>query len=215
MYTQEKLPRTVSTPYLRVACMLLATLATATLGAAASADTGRSMSRRQAGRHEHGTSTLNVAIDGNTLAIELSGPAANFIGFEHAPHTAEQTTRLASALTALKEGERLFSTPSGAECRSIKADVTPPTFPADGTAENDDEDDHAAGHEQHHEGEQHAEMAATWDFHCSQPKLLNTITVKVFTAFPGTEKLETSLIGPGGQAGQVLTADQAVIRVSR
>ena len=215
MYTQEKLPRTVSAPHLRAAWMLLATLATATLGAAASADTGKSMNRRQAGRHEHGTSTLNIALDGNTLAIELSGPAANFIGFEHAPRTAAQTARLTSVLATLKQGAPLFVTPAAAGCESTRANVTPPNFPAAGAAENDDEDDHAAGHEQHHEGEQHAEMAATWDFHCSQPKLLNTITVKVFTAFPGTEKLETSLIGPGGQAGQVLTADQAVIRVSR
>ena len=176
MHTQEKLPGTVSTPHLRVACMLLATLATATLSAAAPADTGKSMSRRQAGRHEHGTSTLNVAIDGNALTIELSGPAANFIGFEHVPRTAEQTARLTSVLATLKEGAPLFVTPAAASCQSTRADVTPPNFPAAGAAENDDEDDHAAGHEQHHDGEQHAEMAATWDFHCSQPKLLNTIT---------------------------------------
>lgn len=37
------------------------------------------------GSHEHGAVTLGIAIDGQTIELELEGPAESFLGFEHAP----------------------------------------------------------------------------------------------------------------------------------
>ena len=33
--------------------------------------------------HEHGVASLNVALDGQTLEIQLQSPAMNLVGFEH------------------------------------------------------------------------------------------------------------------------------------
>ena len=35
------------------------------------------------GKHEHGVASLNVALDGQTLEIQLQSPAMNLVGFEH------------------------------------------------------------------------------------------------------------------------------------
>ena len=39
------------------------------------------------GAHEHGVAQLNVALDGNTLEIELESPAMNLVGFEPVSYT--------------------------------------------------------------------------------------------------------------------------------
>ena len=44
--------------------------------------------RRQGEVHVHGLGTLNLVLEGETLVVELDGPAANFVGFERAPRTA-------------------------------------------------------------------------------------------------------------------------------
>ena len=180
----------------------------------ADAGTDSSTERRQAGKHEHGTSTLDVALEGDVLAIELAGPADNFIGFEHAPHTPAQTARLADAVATLKQGPRLFVVPVGAGCQGTRAEVTPPKFPAPDSSKPDGDDDDA-DHGHHDEGGQHADMSASWEFRCKQPAQLKSITVTVFDAFPGTEKLLTSVIGPAGQAGLTLTKGNPVIHLDR
>ena len=45
---------------------------------------------RQLGSHEHGAAILNVAIADESLSIEYRTPAANIVGFEHAPSTEAQ-----------------------------------------------------------------------------------------------------------------------------
>ena len=41
--------------------------------------------KRQLDSHEHGVSTLKIAIEGKELNMELESPANDIIGFEHAP----------------------------------------------------------------------------------------------------------------------------------
>ena len=35
------------------------------------------------GAHEHGAGSLDVALDGQTLELDLDGPSMNLVGFEH------------------------------------------------------------------------------------------------------------------------------------
>ena len=41
----------------------------------------------QLGAHVHGKVVVNLALEGNTLRVELDAPAINVVGFEHAPRT--------------------------------------------------------------------------------------------------------------------------------
>ncbi len=44
--------------------------------------------------HVHGVAELSLAYEGNMLSVELVGPADGFLGFEHAPKTAEEKKKL-------------------------------------------------------------------------------------------------------------------------
>ena len=58
-----------------------------------------SQTTRQHDSHAHGIGELNIVLEGNELAIELISPAANIVGFEHAPSNDEQKAALAQAGT--------------------------------------------------------------------------------------------------------------------
>ena len=73
--------------------------------------------------HVHGVSRLNIAIEGNTVEMELLSPGANIVGFEHKAESAEDKALVARAAAVLHDGEKLFAFPSGAECRLQTAKV--------------------------------------------------------------------------------------------
>jgi hypothetical protein len=138
---------------------------------------------RSAGRHEHGTSRLDIAVDGNDLAIDLDGPAANLLGFEHLPATPEQKAVLAKVVNSLSAGNTLFLTPPGADCRMVSSAVSPPAF---GT-------------------EDHLDLEASWEFRCGNPAALQWVDAQLLARFPGVAKLATRIVTPAGRKVVVLT----------
>ena len=176
--------------------------------------------------HVHGVSRLNIAIEGNTVEMELLSPGANIVGFEHKAESAEDKALIARAAAVLHDGEKLFAFPSGAECRLQTAEVESALIEEDHgehdqheTRKNDGHaGEHADEHTEEHAGEhsdehtdehaedaEHAEFHARYHFQCAQPGRLEHIHVKLFEHFPGTSELEVQMISPSGQGAHELT----------
>jgi Protein of unknown function (DUF2796) len=151
---------------------------------------------REHGPHVHGVAELNVALDGNVLWIELSSPAVNLVGFEHAPQDAEQKAAVRQATENLQDGARVFGTSPDAGCELTEAKVTTDIEPAG--AEHHDDAEHA--------GEAHSEFQASYRFDCAAPDALTQLEVRLFELFPRTEEVEARVIGRAGQTAAELTA---------
>jgi len=176
--------------------------------------------RRQSAAHVHGLSTLNLVMEGSLLALELSGPAVNFIGFEHAPRTEQQHATLATALARLESPESLFSLPAAAGCVLRQTDVHAADFSAAATAshsehQHDHQHGHAHDHEHDHEHAEssHADLGASWEFECANPAGLRNIEVQLFSSFPLTEELQANLITPALQTRQLLGPGRTTLRL--
>src|SRR5688572_20559368 len=91
------------------------------MGVAASATTAQDF--EQQGVHEHGRVTLNIAVEENTLAVELEAPALNVVGFEHEPGTDEQRKIVSDMVVLLQSGQGLFGVPRSAGCKLAESDV--------------------------------------------------------------------------------------------
>jgi hypothetical protein len=157
---------------------------------------------REHGPHEHGVAELNVALDGDVLWLELSSPAMNIVGFEHAPSSPEQKAAVDTATETLKDGARLFVTSSEAGCELTEAKVTTDVEHPEG--DHDDAAEHGEAGE--HEGEVHSEFQASYRFECAAPDALRQIEVRLFDLFPGTEEIEAQVISGSGQTAAELTA---------
>lgn len=187
---------------LRAALLLTCTLAA--LPAAAE--------RREHGSHVHGTSYMDVVLDDKMLAIDLNSPAANLLGFEHAPRDKTEEAVLAQAVTRLRDADAIFTLPQAARCKIEAVEVKSALL----------EHEHDEAHEVHshhdgdkHEGEKmpaHTDMMVSYRFHCAKPGAIDGITANLFKLFPATEEIEVQHITPNGQGAAELTADAPRLR---
>ena len=103
---------------------------------------------RQHAPHEHGHGTLNLAIDGKKMVLQLTAPSQDIVGFEHAATTPSQQEAVHHARTALSSPADLFTLSAAAECafqhQSIRIGNNPAPM-------SDEEGKHGEHHEEHGE----------------------------------------------------------------
>lgn len=169
--------------------------------------------------HVHGEGRLNIVRHDKELHIELISPAANIVGFEHAPTSEAEHAKLDAALARLKDGASLFGLPTAAGCKVHEARVSTPL------AEEAQHDDH--GHDKHdhnehdhdkhdhdkhdEDGETHADITAEYHIECAQPAALSQLRVELFEAFPSFHHIEAQIVGGDRQRAVELTPAGHVI----
>ncbi|ANF25692.1 DUF2796 domain-containing protein [Stutzerimonas stutzeri] len=157
--------------------------------------------------HEHGAAELDAALDGSTLEIELRSPAMNLVGFEHAPSSEADTRKIGDARKQLEQPNSLFGLPAAAGCTLVDTELESPLFEGE-AHDHGEEHEHEHEHDEDHES-QHSEIHAHYRFDCATPQALQALDLQgLFKAFPGTQKIQAQLIGPKGQRGAQLDADQ-------
>jgi hypothetical protein len=158
--------------------------------------------RRELGAHEHGHSTLAIAVEGTRVAMELAAPGADIVGFEHTASTDEQKAAIEQAKAALADPLALFAPPAAAGCRVATAAVELET----GEHHRDEHAEGAAhGEAAHAEGEGHAEFHAEYTLDCADPVELGSITFAFFERFPGAEEVAVTLLTDRGQTSYEVT----------
>ena len=185
---------------------------------------------RQHGSHVHGIAALNLALEGQEVHIELDSPAANIVGFEHAPSSEDDHAALDKAVATLKDGDRLFKFNDDAGCRMETAKVASELLDEEHQAhteektgedaheekEGHEHEEHAGddAHEGEHagEGETHSDIEATYHFECNAPGKLTQLTVELFEAFPGMEELKVQYVIESKQGAAELTPTDHVVK---
>ncbi len=179
---------------------------------------------RQHGSHVHGIAALNLALEGREVQIELDSPAANIVGFEHAPSSEADHAALDKAVAMLEDGDRLFKFNDNAGCRMETAKVASELLDEEHeghaeekTGEHAHEAKERHDHEDHEgegegEGETHSEIEATYHFECNAPGKLTQLTIELFEAFPGMEKLKVQYVIESEQGAAELTATDHTVK---
>ena len=181
--------------------------------------------KRQHDAHVHGIAGLNLALEGEEVHVELDSPAANIVGFEHAPSSEADHAALDKAVATLKNGDRLFKFNSEAGCRMEKAEITSALLDDEHddhgheTKEAHEHDEHKHekhGHEEHghdkheeHAGEVHSDIDAEYHFECEQP---GKLTVELFEAFSGMEEINVQYVIESKQGAAELTPANHVVK---
>ncbi|MFZ5964243.1 zinc uptake protein ZrgA [Thalassococcus sp. BH17M4-6] len=190
---------------------------------------------RELGAHEHGVSTLNIAMDGGEVAMELRAPGADIVGFEYAAKTEEDRAAIDSALAQLKAPLDLFVVPADAGCKATEASAEIETEEGHEEHAHDDHaekhhgdegqahDDHAAehhgdeghAHEEHHQMHTagHTEFDADYALSCDTPGALTEITFAFFDTFPNAQEVEVQLVTSTGAQAFEVTRDAPVLNL--
>ena len=139
----------------------------------------------QHGAHEHGKLTLNVALEADTLTVELDSPAMNILGFEHAPRTADEKRAVEAAHTFLKAGSGMFGVPPAARCSLAGVSLTLPEW--------------------HEEGD-HADYRARYTFTCTASKSLQWIEFWLLERFKNVTEARVNIVSASGQRSETVAS---------
>ncbi|HJU30553.1 MAG TPA: DUF2796 domain-containing protein [Hyphomicrobiaceae bacterium] len=145
--------------------------------------------RREMGAHEHGRGTLNIALEGTRVSLELEVPAADIVGFERAARTRKEKAAVEKATAQLSAPLSLFAFPAAAACRVAEAKVE---FGAG-------EPSHAGAGKADAHGEGHSEVQARYVLDCTGPANITGIEFGYFRTFAGAQKLDVNVVTGKGQ----------------
>jgi hypothetical protein len=160
--------------------------------------------RREAGPHQHGHGTLNIAIEGSRVSMELEVPGSDIVGFEYAAKTKIQREVMAKAKSQLGAPLSLFRLPANAGCAVKAATVT---------IESGGKDDaKKAGHK--HDDNDHSQFHAEYTLECGTIANLTSIEFPYFSLFKSAEELDVTVITPKGQTKLEVTRDKPRLELS-
>jgi hypothetical protein len=152
------------------------------------------------GAHEHGAVKLDVAVEGDTLAIELEVPLDNLLGFERAPRSQAERKAAADVLARLRNPGELFTADAAAQCTPGEAQVHAPVLEPGAPAAGPDG---------------HADLEASYTFRCAQPQHLRTLDVGLFEAYRRIRRIDVQVAGPKGQSKVTLKRPARVVKLAR
>lgn len=145
--------------------------------------------------HVHGHATLDVAVDGAEVTIELDTPADNLLGFERAPRSAADKQQAGKVLAQLGQPAQLFRLNPEAQCSATTPAIEAPLLigrPVSG---------------------EHNDIAASYIYRCAKPAALARLDVLLFEVFPRLQQIKLQLAGPAGQRGMALKKGQRSVKL--
>jgi hypothetical protein len=180
---------------------------------------------RQLDAHEHGVGALNIAIDGNTVAMEFHAPGADIVGFEYEAQSDADLAAIDAAIEQLEAPLSLFALPADAACSLTDAHAALEgeeghAHDEDGH-EDHDKDEHAdhdhdhdkehEEHEEHADEDGHTEFHAEYALNCENPDALTEVTFAYFETFPNALEVEVQVITESGAQSFEVERDAPVL----
>ncbi|WP_330925560.1 DUF2796 domain-containing protein [Candidatus Sororendozoicomonas aggregata] len=160
--------------------------------------------------HVHGHGELNLAIDNQTLYLELSVPAHDIVGFESIKTDQQQAT-LDDALKQL-ETPGLWTLPEAAACGMVSARAIAGHEQHDHEKHNHSHDhdahEHNHDHDAHQQNGNHMDISATYIYQCTHPKAINQLGTTLFDQFERSETIKVQALTDQGQQSGTLSRKQ-------
>lgn len=180
------------------------------------------------GAHVHGAGTLEIAIDGAMVQINLHSPLDNLLGFEHAPGNEKERQAARAMALRLHQGGTLFILTPEARCRLETTRLESPVL-APGLLMAISDSDKSTDNGDGRKGDAskaallapaallpstgvHGEIEAAWQFRCALPQALQGLDVRLFPAFPGLRRLDAAVAGPKGQSSAKLSPESTRLK---
>ena len=182
---------------------------------------------RQLDAHEHGVGQLNIAFDGQQIAMELHVPGADIVGFEYVAESAQDRAVVDTAVATLANPLKLFALTDAAGCSVVQAAAGLESEVEHDEHEGEHGEEHANkehAHEEHaeeghakEEHEDHANEAGHTEFHaeylltCADPSAIVDINFFYFKSFLNALEVEVQIITATGATSFEVERDTPIL----
>jgi len=178
-------------------------LAVLILAISSTASSAESPSTHVLEAHVHGTATLKVAVDADTITMNFSSPLDNLLGFEHKPRNEAEVEQVQNMIKQFYK-PNLFLPTKDAQCKLRSVDL-------DSLVIKKKKQAATTTQHSHHEEAGHADLDAEMVYQCNRVKRLRDLQVNVFTVFPNLHKLSVEIVSDRGQTAATITPDKPQI----
>ena len=176
---------------------------------------------RELDAHKHGVGTLNIAIDGTTVAMAFEAPGADIVGFEYAAESGADLAAIDAAVSTLGAPLDLFVMSDAANCSLVDAQAA--LEGEDGHDDHDEEDHNELaeegsddrGDDDHADEAVHTEFHAKYTLTCDKPDALTEIKFTYFDAFPNAKEVEVQIITTSDAQAFEVRRDAPVLDLGR
>jgi len=158
--------------------------------------------------HVHGVATVDVALDGRRLEIDVDSPLDNLVGFEHAPRSGKEREAIDRMVASFGRPETLFAPTAAAACAVKSVQLASPVIDASLLAAHGVT---ALPPAQLHEEAGHADLDAAIVFDCARPESLERLEVRMFAAFARVVRIDAQVVTSERQFAARLTASANAI----
>ncbi len=168
--------------------------------------------------HVHGVSTLELAVEGSVIEMNLHAPGMDIVGFEYEAGTDADKDAVAAAIRVMLLPENIVTLPEAAECRLTE--VLAHLHSGDHEHEDEEHHDHAEGEDHAHEDEhaegedhdhgqsaEHSEFHASYSFACTHPEEITTIGFPFFDHFKSAQQIEAQYVTDAGAGSAEIGRD--------
>ena len=150
--------------------------------------------------HVHGLSHLTIALEKQTLLVEINSPLMDMVGFEGEPRTKVQKDSIERAKTKLRKIDNVLIF-KGGSCREKNIDVK---------LGHDHSNDHSHSE---HDHDTHSEISAVYKFKCLEPQELREITVLLPNQFSRMEQIKAQWATSDAQGQITLDKKKNIINL--
>lgn len=152
--------------------------------------------------HDHGAAHLDLAVDGNTITLQLESPLDNLLGFERAPRGEAERKAADALLNTLKAADALFKPDPAAQCSLRSLSLASAALKL-GSASVDAKDDG------------HADLDASAEFDGRDAAKAALIDVMLFDAFPRMKCIHIQAVTARSQFKRTLVAPARRVNLAR
>lgn len=181
--------------------------------------------------HTHGTAHMTVVYEAGELLIELETPAANMLGFEHAPQNTAQWQKLSQLTKTLNTPENIIDLQPACKVQQVKVKLpyheqieTQNTLELHGTQHTSHAHLHGnigplaangsnmtvADDEDHHQTHRDIHLSYEWLCKLATPY---AIQLHLFSLYPGFEKIDVQWIANGKQGATTLNKSHTAVEL--
>lgn len=155
--------------------------------------------------HVHGLMRLDIAVERQSLTLQLETPLDSLLGFERRPRTPAERQAADALLRQMGDATALFKPDAAAQC--VLATVTLESEALQSQAAGSAK---AVGQESGH-----ADLDASYEFNCAHPERLTAVEIRLFDAFQRLQKIEVQVAGAQGQSRQTLQRPDQRVKLVR
>lgn len=149
--------------------------------------------------HEHGTASVNIVGEANTVTIQLESPSEAIYGFEHEAKKPADIKKRDEAVEKLKaNADKMFILDASLACKMTEATVNPFVTEAE-AAKEDKKHKHKKG--------THSEVHATFKFECGKPVAGSEVKFATKAHFKSLRKLKVQTLSGETQSGSTIVND--------